>query len=129
MALAEQLINCEIVRIFRVREGYGGAKGEETDILRDVPAIRQAQTEVVKPEAGQKEESVDASFWFALPATLDTIRVGDRMEWRRKKPNGEFSATILLGAEIRRVRVQDAFEGSERSHIKLLTRGGDGTGA
>lgn len=127
MAVPRGAINARIVRIERPRLGYGNdPAGVEKVLLRDVPANRQPSAELLRDEINDKEERATADFFIDLPADPFAIRVGDRLVWRRLA-NGVPTGDEVDGAEVRIVEVND--HPVRLSHVRLVTRGGDGTGA
>lgn len=110
--------------------GYGGDAASTSVVLRDVRASRQPSNEIIRgrDEATDVEERSDADFYVDVPADPTAVRIGDRITWRRADASGRAFGPEFSGAEVRRVDLND-FPKARLSHLRIVTRGGDGTGA
>lgn len=119
-------LNALIVRLEHPVRGYGGDVASQTVVLRDVPASRQPRSRLLFDEVNGREERTDTDFFFDLPEDPFAVRLGDLVTWRRLV-NGKAVGSEIADAEVRAVEVNDM--DVDLSHVRIATRGADGTGA
>lgn len=126
MAVPKKGLNARIVSITRQIRGYGGDRTAGEVVLSDVDAHRQPVVQLDFPGPGDREAQGDTEFYFDLPADPLNIRVGDFVAWRRLV-NGVPTGSTINRAEVRVVEVND--QPVRLSHVRIETRGGDGSGS
>lgn len=137
MPVPKRYLNAEIIEIVRVTESdYGGPGTETVVIAGPIPCNRQTKiernfgTQLTRFTSEGPSEFVDAAFYIDLRDDATSIRVGDRIKWRRVRDaaGNPITGPEITGTEIRRIDVNDGIIGARRRNIRFLTRGGDGSG-
>lgn len=129
MAIPKHSVNSWIVQIERQVRGYGGDRTPGVIVMSSRKANRQPVVLLDYPGAGDRDAQADTDFYFDLPTDPESafnLRVGDFVTWQ-PLVNGEPLGTKITQAEVRRIEVND--HPVRLSHVRIGTRGGDGSGA
>ncbi len=124
-------MNAWIVKITREIPGMGGdPSGEEEVLLRDVVANRQPAEVLREDNQGGHQNRADTDFYIDLPEPNPfLLKLDDVLTWRRydpvlKKPVGpEYEGAVIQAADVH------DHTSSRLSHVRIQTRGGDGSGS